>query len=222
MKIIVGMLTKNEMHKFLKESFKAVKTLADMVIVVDDGSTDGTPDYLEQEGAYVCRNAKSTFEENESVLREQLFKLCTLNADHGDYILIIDADEIIDSPEYAKNYFMDTEDPVVVARLFDMWSKTHYRSDKLWCAHEKYWPIGLKYDSGYKYIFNKSHAHCGRLPENMPNRSFQFLGRIKHMGWSTKEIRKEKYARYLRHDPHGDHFVMYQSILDKEVNLLEY
>lgn len=221
MNIIVGMLTKNEMCNFLEGSINAVSKLADTIMIVDDGSTDGTPDYLEQKGAFICRNYKSQFEENESILREQLFKLCTLNADHGDIILIIDADEIIDSPEYAKAFLMDTDSPLITARLYDMWTPTHYRSDNMWRAHEQMWPIGIKYDSAFNYVFNKAHVHCGRLPQNVGG-SFQYLSRIKHMGWSNPELRQRKYERYMRHDPNGVHAPMYESILDKDVNLIAY
>lgn len=84
MLLSAALIVKNE-EKFLGTCLRSLKGLADEVVVVDTGSTDGTPDIAIAEGARLYRRPWTG---DFSAARNEAIKLA-----RGDWILYIDADE---------------------------------------------------------------------------------------------------------------------------------
>jgi glycosyltransferase involved in cell wall biosynthesis len=85
----VCLITKNE-EKNIANCLKSVKDVADEIIVVDTGSTDKTVEIAKEYGADVHF---FKWIDDFSAARNESIKYAT-----GDYILIIDADEILEKP----------------------------------------------------------------------------------------------------------------------------
>ena len=204
-----------------------MKILCDKLVVVDDFSTDGTDSICLEATKHVFRWAKYTFEENESYLREFLFKECAKLCNENDWIVILDADEILLNPNLLRNTLENLETSVknLGLRLYDMWNDTQYREDQYWNAHKRYWNMCYRYTKTINYTWNRSKLHCGRLPNEIYNFNHAICNYvyIKHMGWSTEKDRKNKYYRYIRLDPKGEYGILeqYESILDKNPNLID-
>jgi tetratricopeptide (TPR) repeat protein len=91
MKLSLAMIVKDEAHD-LAECLGSVKGLADEMVVVDTGSTDGTVAIAQGFGAKVERHAwKGNFAEARNVSLSH----CT-----GDWVLVLDADEMLDPSEH--------------------------------------------------------------------------------------------------------------------------
>jgi len=89
----VCMIAKNE-ESFIKNSLLSVLDIADEIIVVDTGSTDKTQEIAREAGAKVI---DFKWEDSFSAARNE-----SIRHSGGDWILVIDADEIISSDDKKK------------------------------------------------------------------------------------------------------------------------
>jgi hypothetical protein len=106
-----------------------------------------------------------------------------------------------------------------------MWDVNHYREDEYWNAHYYYQPFLIRYNKNLEYKWKETPVHCGRFPKTIYEFPFELSNlRLKHLGWSSKEIRMKKYARYQEHDPLAIYGIkeQYDSILDENPNLVEW
>lgn len=93
MHLSVAMIVRDE-ARFLPGCMASVCGLADEVVVVDTGSTDGTPALAEAAGARVLHHA---WTEDFSAARNASLAACT-----GDWILVLDADEAVDPTDHGR------------------------------------------------------------------------------------------------------------------------
>jgi glycosyltransferase involved in cell wall biosynthesis len=232
-KIITGVLCKNEANRWLKDFISYITVLSDEIIILDDNSDDNTIEMFDNLGNLTFANYEihkminSTFEKNESILRSELWNRCVKKAMINDWIVIFDCDEIISTVEASLLREILKTTPLNIElfglRLFDMWSKIHYRSDNLWNAHTRIFPFATRFKI-QPYNFNTASLHCGRFPIEVLYKRCGYTEniKVKHLGWSLPHERKLKYERYLRTDPEGIYGNMkqYESILDENPNLI--
>ena len=89
----LAMIVKNE-EKILEKCLGSVKGLVDEIVIVDTGSTDKTIEIAKANGAKVEHFAWTN---NFSEARNKSLSLCS-----GDWILVLDADEMLDPLEHEK------------------------------------------------------------------------------------------------------------------------
>jgi len=92
MKLSLAMIVKDEAH-CLDGCLASARGLADEMVVVDTGSTDGTAEIAEGHGAKVLH---SPWAGNFAEARNASLSHCTC-----DWILVLDADEMLDAKEHA-------------------------------------------------------------------------------------------------------------------------
>lgn len=226
-KIVGGLLCKNENGRWLKQYLEQMKILCDDIVVVDDISTDNTAEICLEYTRNVLRNSVYNFEDNESYLRELLFNQCARLCNDNDWIVILDADELLCNIEKLRSLLISYTSNIkcINLQLFDMWNDKQYRADNYWTAHLRYWLMCVRPIKGFNYTWNRSKLHCGRWPLEVYNQE-QFRPTddiyIKHMGWSTEQDRKNKYDRYIKLDGKGEFGILeqYESILDPNPNLV--
>jgi hypothetical protein len=224
------MLVRNEANRYLATMLEQSLQFIDAAVIVDDASTDGTPE--------ICRRLCATaglpllFHQNpepgfhnEVELRKQAWELA-LGAD-PEWLLFLDADEIFENraTNDLRPLLADPRWDFYSFRLYDFWDQEHFREDRYWQAHFHYRPFLLRYQPEYEYEWADQPLHCGRLPKNAAN----FPGtasslRLKHYGWSDPERRLQKYHFYLAKDPEAQWGVaeQYRSILDPDPHLVEW
>jgi glycosyltransferase involved in cell wall biosynthesis len=230
--MIHGMLLcRNESSRSLEKEYnifskvlKNFNLLCDTVTVIDDNSDDDTfervMDYIKE---VVYKTQMRVWDKDELYIRKELWNKTIEKANHGDWIICLDADELIDNPEGVR-FMLNNLTPNIDGlgfRLFDMWSMTHYRDDQHWKAHNYPWPMAVRYDANKDYIRHEKALHCGRFPANASHSMLPTMIPIRHYGWALEEDRKIKHDRYMRIDGEGKHGILaqYESILDPNPTL---
>ncbi len=225
-RLVAGLIVHNEADRYLGLVLNSLETYCDAICILDDGSTDATPEICARRPrTRVVRNPRSIFWDNESALRTQLWQL-VLEA-QPDWILAIDADEVLEA-SFAPNrdrYLEQDQHPLIGVQLYPLWgSATHYRVDKLWNPVGRYTPMFVRHHPGFPYRWRPRRLHCGRIPTNVPGPVWQSGLRARHFGYANPADHRRKHDLYLRHDPHGMFCALshYQSILDppSQVRLL--
>ena len=171
--VIIGvMLVKNESGRYLEKVLTSMYKICHKIIVVDDCSNDNTREICKEFGAEVHVSEKSLWGIDELQQRMRLWNLAINNANNKDWILCLDADEVL---EDSKRFVTEIVVPVdwfgqdldgISFRLFDMWDEKHYRDDEFWNAHNRQWVFMVRYKEGYKYEWSNKKLHCGRFPLN--------------------------------------------------------
>lgn len=236
------MLVRNEASKdrWLHECLINLYEICDEITILDDNSDDDTIKLINQifkhvnfNKYYIFKNDECLWETNEVEARKKLFSKTIEKCEHGDWIICLDADELfcdyhIDYIRYNlkhlyKTYPIESIDSLGF-KLFDMWSNTHYRFDKWWTGHLRYWPMAIRYNKNIEYKWSDKKLHCGRFPLNSASHMNPSNIPIMHMGWSNEKLRKQKYNRYMKLDGERQDGLIeqYKSILDENPNLIEF
>ncbi|RNC29785.1 MAG: hypothetical protein AWM53_00003 [Candidatus Dichloromethanomonas elyunquensis] len=218
-KLTLMMLVRNEADKMLRRTLKHAAQYVDEAVILDDASTDETVAICKE----IFRDMPLTIVSNdiygfsnEIALRKQLWDLTKRT--EPDWILALDADEIFDDGIIQSIHRLIDQPffDYYTFRLFDMWDEGHYREDTFWQAHKYYRVFLIRYQPDFDYIWHETPQHCGRLPNNIFFlEGCQCYIRLKHFGWSTPELREEKYKRYMELDPEAKYGNMnqYRTIL---------
>lgn len=227
-KLACMMRVKNEAN-WLDKSLSLLSTFIDHIVILDDGSTDGT-------GKICKRYPKVAYHFQEKELDEvrdknELLKW-TLEF-QPDWILCLDGDEILEQTagerilkEISK---IDPYNPQYThfqMHILYFWNdKNKYRSDH--GIYSQFWKNRLFTTWGQNIeeltFFKTTHGgnfHCGSIPSNVNGRCKPIDVKIKHYGYLTHEIRERKLKFYTTHDPEHAKEGYYDHLVDEQDMLL--
>lgn len=228
MKLVVGMQVFDEVGRYIDKVIDQINTIADYAIIMDDASTDNTPEYIQSlltVPHHIVINKDKKFNE-EYKLRQQLWNEVT--SVNPDWVWIPDADEII-HPRHLytiRNIMNETSYDSINVPLYDIWklddTGMYYRDDRLWCAHNFYSRMFIRY-LPIQYTYQERNHHVSRYPyEAVGFSGIDVNIPYLHLGWSREEDRRSKYSRYMKYDPQGKwgSLEQYKSILDPNPNIV--
>lgn len=223
MRILGHMVIKNELDRYLRESLAALCETCDAVMVYDDGSDDGTTEYLWEltgrHGLWHDRRAEGrpSFAEDESQFRQDGWRLMgrSLNADETDWVLSLDADELLvggDVRGLLEAFAEQHPDDIAsfpVREIFDV------RDGRCFMRTDGYWG-SIRANRFVRYqaaaTFDPRLEGGGSLPSLPKTRTCPADGlEILHFGYARAADREAKYARYAAGRGHNRSHV--QSIL---------
>jgi glycosyltransferase involved in cell wall biosynthesis len=211
MKLVASLIVKNELGRYLPECIGHLREFCDLLVVTDDGSTDRTGEWLDDntDERMIVQHldpADGFFAGHEGRKRQALLDL-TLN-ELPEWVLSIDADEFVSDGTLVRAY---CEGPRQVGSLEmeEVWkantSGLQVRMDGGWRPH----PVPCLWNarlSGYRgrrlQIANRALA-CGREPEVVRRlfpRSRPTGASILHFGWANQSDRRPRYERYVTAD----------------------
>ena len=195
-------MIRNEMHRFLPRTLEVWNDFSDSLIILDDGSTDGSREAAESAGAYLVDDAlqsKKVAWGNEAPTRKLLFETAWERTAEGDYIFFLDADMI---PARCPRPIIDGEGETFAFALYDLWEPKRYRDDSYWAGHfhPRPWMIKRTSEEG-PWEWNERGIHCGHFPLNLRLSKIRYAPQdfsILHYAYVTSALRKAKHKQYVK------------------------
>lgn len=194
-------LIRNEKDRFLEAVLPVWQQLSDILILLDDGSTDGTSEVLEAypgEKLLRRREAEDAAWGSESEARQELWSMA--QSSNVDWLFFLDADMIPGSDP--RTFFSESVDGVSFW-LYDLWSTKplRYRFDGQWQGHNwpRVWAVKNP-KGGFVPEWNPRGVHCGHLPTNLKLEIVVTppppAGALLHYAYSSEDLRVKKWKQY--------------------------
>lgn len=204
-KLVSALLVRNEAgpDRYLRRVLERCATFSDEIVVLDDRSTDATPQLCADYGATVHQRSVLTNRAwgTESPARAELWDLATSHChDESAWVLVVDADMVLVGD---PRPYLDTREVNAWAFiLYDLWDNdTTYRSDQFWVGHRvpRVWLVApRRVPHDYIPDWPARGIHPGHVPSNFP----VFAGVATdlhwlHLGWLRPDHREIKYKQYI-------------------------
>lgn len=211
-KLVASLVVKNELGRYLPECIGHLREFVDHIVVLDDGSTDRTGEWLDDnaDGKMSVTHLEPEdgfFSGHEGRKRQRLLDL-TL-AQEPDWVLNIDADEFISDGDKVRDYITNQPRFVGTLPMEEVWaaekSALKIRMDGGWRPHPVpcLWSASLSGMRGRPLQITNNALACGREPEVVR----RYYGRarptgssILHFGWANRSERQSRYERYVTAD----------------------
>lgn len=203
-RLIVAALVRNEADRFWRSALEAWSQFADLIVVVDDGSTDGTAWITREFSARgevrgIALDSDNGMWGKEASARAALWEQACYHANVGDYIFILDADMV---PARDPRPLLASSPDAVAFTLYDLWSPNEYRCDGFWQGHtaHRVWLVrrGEEPEEGWKW--NERGVHCGHLPSNLVGGRMVYAPAdfsLLHHAYVSPALREQKHAQYM-------------------------
>lgn len=198
-----GLLRVKNEARWIERVIDALMPVTDRVLILDDHSTDGTPDICERIHCEVFRSEFTDIHE----ARDKDFllsKAWELGAQVGDYCVMVDGDEALheaDRPAVTEAmrqgfcccsmhvvYLWDREDQVRV----DRWYR-EFRRPSLFRLTSR--------NLTFRRTQFGGNFHCSSAPAQLLQSITPIAARLLHFGYLHREDRIRKYEFYNRVDP---------------------
>jgi hypothetical protein len=188
--VTIASLVLNE-AEWLGKALECWGALADRICVLDNGSTDGTRDILNEAGVDWLIE-KEPMWGNEWPARKRLWDFASEGA---DWVVHIDGDQC-----FAGDFRPHLRGNLVRFTVFDLWSPDEFRLDDWWTP-SPWWKAGrVKRYQGRKWTWNERGLHVGHMPIDdvfgKPHDLPAEVG-ILHYAYVTPERREAKLDAYM-------------------------
>lgn len=189
-----------EADRFLSEVLLRANDWADVIHVSLDQMAGGDEEIMSRSLADFTTRSPLTFPEHEGRFRESAWRQMeeTVEPELGDYIVCIDADEIIHDAPAVRKAIRGFAGKRLGVTFHHMWDKEHYRVDGQWRPHIAH--IIIPYQP-FGHHVDRAMA-CGREPtyaQTIPMHG-QPVSDILHLGYLRDEDKQMKYDRYMSLD----------------------
>mgnify|MGYP001592806852 FL=1 len=181
----------------IKECLSKLSTLTDEIIVLDNGSTDGT---LEAIGEF-NKVVKIIHTEGYHEGRDMCFLLEEAKKRNPDWILWMDGDEVFEQnfTRSAIDEYMKSKYSKILFKLCHFWlSKEYFRLDSFFFSYTM-GPQRSMWRNVPSAYFSSKKMHHGDI-RGIIGKTYISPYRIKHFGCIDRKKMREKYERYVAVD----------------------
>lgn len=199
MSVTVASIVKNEADRFLPRALECWTAVSDRLVVVDNGSTDGTKRLLEAAGA--IRHRRDTpMDGKEAHARAFLWEKALEATPDGDWIVWLDADHCVAGD--FRPHLAQTDRNRAVFRVYDLWTPTAYRSDAWWRVRPWWQAVRITPETREtEWLWPDRGWHSGHVPANA-GKVFGLAYEVPddcsilHYGYATPKLRERHAAAY--------------------------
>lgn len=202
MKLVASLLVRNELGRYLEPCILHLLEFVDEVRVLDDASTDGSFEWLADQGPHVqvLQLPRPHFFEHEGRTRQALLEW-TLKGDPS-HIVSIDCDEFVNDGPGLRRSIEFADRAAFGLTMEEVWEADVgglcVREDGGWRSHPvpALWRIPERLDARWR-IADRALA-CGRVPVAIDGIQPVLLAdhSLLHFGWANEQERQARYDRY--------------------------
>lgn len=231
MQTIIGALRIKNEARWIADVIKAIQPICERVLILDDHSSDGTPDICESLGVTVIRSPFEGLNESrdKQFLLDEAYKLVPDNwhtgrSDSPFWMLAIDGDEQLIEQDQTL-ITMAVEDSNIHAyslRVLYLWDRPdQWRVDGVYRNFRRP-SLFRMMNASFTYKttpFGKDGAnfHCSSTPQEMIHHSRPCEARLLHWGYMDREKRLAKYEWYNRIDPNNQGEDCYRHVVQGDL-----
>jgi hypothetical protein len=192
-------LVRNEANRWLPSILNGWASFADVIVALDDGSTDSTPELLHSHPKVELtrRQAAGPMWGQEAPARQQLWQLGI--ASGCDWLMVLDADMI---PARDPRPLLHASADAIAFLLYDLWHlhPALYRDDGYWQAHRfhRTWAV-RNIGPGFADQWPDRGLHTGHFPLNLQIQRQVFAPpefSLLHLAYSDARERSRKAEQY--------------------------
>ncbi|SHI79198.1 glycosyltransferase [Desulfosporosinus lacus] len=213
---IYNELSKDNLERFVKHVLPAVSDL----VVYDDGSTDGSYEYMLKQTPHVLRGIKNDFVNERSHKQLLLQEALKLNP---DFILWLDADEVLTA--YAAEKLQElcalcdqNQADAVNMHEINLWRS--YSWQRLDSLYDKGWFCRFwRVVPGICFNDTKPGLHQPLFPSTIRKAIWTLDVQVLHYGFSSKQRLAYKYLVYRSHGQRG--YDMLDRLISEEKLVVE-
>ncbi len=206
MRLVAGIVARNEVDRYLPIVIADLRTYVDHIVMLDDGSTDNTADWLRDEvdeQLSLAWNNESRFFRHEGKCRQQLLELVL--DEQPSHVLALDSDELVSDGHALRSALERSPDvPLWSLDMTEVWTATatglRVRTDGGWRVHPR--PMLWRVPDNLRDIrmLDRKLA-CARIPAPLLRERARPVGTAcLHFGWTDPATRQARYDRYTKHD----------------------
>lgn len=189
-----------EHERYLEAVLKRCHTWADQVHVALDPAAGPHDREVVDSWADCYSVLPDTWESHEGRFRQKAWTRLeeALNLSGEDFILCIDADEVIHEPSMVRDAAKEFPGQKIAFTFYEMWSPTEYRVDTNWKPYQAH--IMFPYKT--RGNFRDRQLASGREPTYVQtlHPAKNPVSDILHYGYASEKDREAKYERYMRLD----------------------
>lgn len=196
---MLGLLRVKNEARWIQRCLTSIAGLCSRIVVLDDHSTDGTPDLARDCGAEVLISPFKGLNET----RDKNHLLEHARPAPGGWVLMIDGDEAL-HPDDAKHVYAATMGrfSCYTLRVLYLWdNESSVRVDGVYGRFTR--PSLFRYRPGAKFraTRNGGNFHCGNTPNGVGISAAQCDARLLHYGYLDRADRIRKFHWYREQDP---------------------
>lgn len=197
-RLVTGLLVRDERARYLERVLRRCLEFSDAVLVLDDGSTDGSPELAAELGCQVRIRGETGMWGNEAPARAALWQWMAEEAGDG-WALVCDADQLLHGDP--RPLLRTTQYNAWAFPLYDLWGdERFYRADGFWQGY-KYARPWLFRPSALqeRAVWPDRGLHTGHCPVNFPLSCGVAPDTLywSHLAYVNPDARKAKYEQYM-------------------------
>lgn len=201
---VIGMTRcKNEV-RWLQRVFESFLPVCDHIYMLDDHSTDGSPDVASRiPHVTVYDSPFDTLHESRD--KEALIRQIHADDPHATHVVHFDGDELLcqaDIPEFRR--LLTPTMPTLSVWIVYYWNDEEtIRVDRLYRYFKRPSIFRMPNDLRWESPYSDTGLHCTNVPASLKSLSVPCNVRFLHLGYRDAADRMRKWEFYNRVDPHN-------------------